>query len=127
MSDAQPNIGATALLGDPVFQARAMSGAECAQLAHELATAAGEGIGGTLSLSPAAGQSKVRHPTRFGIAESNHHQVFTDEIYVFDPYYSEQPVLRTSYEAIIREQNDPTVEISYFPASGRQDAEHGHH
>lgn len=95
MSTQQPNLGAANLLGDPAFQRRAMNGAECAVLAHELEMAAGERIGGTLSLSPAAEKTTVRHPTRLGPAESNHHQIFTDGHFVFDPFYSELPIERS--------------------------------
>ena len=87
-------------------------------MAHELAIAAGKHVGGTLSLSPAEGKTSVRHPTRLGPADSNHHQVFTDGAFVFDPYYSEQPVPRSAYDALIQELNEESVEITFYPAEG---------
>jgi hypothetical protein len=95
-----------------------MEGAECAALAHELTAAAGHAVGGTLSLSPPAAQASLRHPTRLGPAESNLHQVFTDGHFLFDPFYSEVPILRSAYEALIREMNGDTVEIVFFAARG---------
>jgi hypothetical protein len=118
VSTPLPNPGAAQLLSNAAFVRRAMDGEECAILAHELAIAAGKDVGGTVSLSPAQGKASVRHPTRLGPADSNHDQIFTDGSFVFDPYYSEQPVSRSAYEALIRQLNDETVEITFYRAEG---------
>jgi hypothetical protein len=114
-----PNPGATRLLQDPAFLRRAqVEGEECAVTAAELEAAAGGETGGALSISPAEDAGTVKHPTAWGdIAESNHHQVFTDGAYVFDPLYSGSPVLRGSYESTILDLNGPTVDIAFFPAT----------
>lgn len=108
-----PNANAARLLRDPAFQRSAMSGVECAETAGALAVAAGGRTGGTLSISA---PGRVKHPTRLGIAESNHHQVFTDGKYVFDPLCSENPIPRAEYEGTIRQLNGPDVEIGFFAA-----------
>jgi hypothetical protein len=115
----EPNPGATRLLRDPVFLRRAqVEGEECAMTAAALEAAVGGETGEVLSISPAEGAGTVKHPTVWGeIAESNHHQVFTDGAYVFDPLYSGIPVLRGSYESTITDLNGPTVDIAFFPAT----------
>jgi hypothetical protein len=114
---AQPNAGAANLLRERAFQRRALSGAECTETADALQTAAGGRTGGTLSISPPQGSATVRHPTSTGeVAQSNHHQVFTDGNFVFDPMASPTPIPRGEYEALIRRLNGPTVEIGFFPA-----------
>ena len=114
----QPNGAASKLLGSRAFQRRALvEGAECAEMAEALLTAAGGKTGGILSISPAEGAATVRHPTNLGeVAESVHHQVFTDGNFVFDPLYSPTPISRPQYEALIRQLNGPAVEIGFFPA-----------
>ncbi len=71
-----------------------------------------------LSISPGEGKSVVRHPTRSGgIAESRHHQVFTDGGFVHDPIFGSSPIPRAEYEELIRGLNGQSVEISFFLAS----------
>jgi hypothetical protein len=112
-----PNQGASDLLKDEAFRRRALEpGTECAETADALQAAAGGGVGGTLSISPPEGSAKVRHPTRLGVAKSNHHQVFTDGEFVYDPLYKDTPIPRAEYEAEIRSLNGPTADISFFEA-----------
>jgi hypothetical protein len=119
---AQPNEGAANLLRDSAFQRHALvDGAECAETADALQTAAGPGRGGILSISQAEGALKVRHPTSLGDADSDHHQVFTDGDFVFDPIYSPTAVPRGIYETMIRQLNGPTVDISFFSAQLEED------
>lgn len=112
----KPNRAAAKLLQDKQFQKRACKiGVECAVTAEELLTAAGN-AGGVLSLSPPKNAVQVKHPTKFGIANSNQHQVYTDGEFVFDPLFMDIPVPRKEYEAEIARLNGPTVAISFFSA-----------
>jgi hypothetical protein len=112
----KPNRAAAKLLQNKDFQKRARKiGVECAATADDLLIAAGN-AGGILSLSPPKNAAQVKHPTKFGIASSNQHQVYTDGEFVFDPLFMDIPVSRAEYEAEIARLNGPTVAISFFSA-----------
>lgn len=112
----KPNQAAADLLRNREFQKRACKiGVECAATADELLAAAGN-VGGIISLCPPKNAAQVKHPTKFGIANSNQHQAYTDGEFVFDPLFMDIPVSRAEYEAEIARLNGPTVAISFFSA-----------
>jgi hypothetical protein len=65
---------------------------------------------------PFGGAATVKHPTQLGVAESNHHQVFTDGNFVFDPMYSINPTPRAEYKVLLRQLNGQSIDLSFFSA-----------
>jgi hypothetical protein len=90
-----------------------MKGAECTLLADELLNAA-DGKGTIISLSPGPGSSTIRHPTQLGPAVSNHHQVYTDGNFMFDPFCSPTPVPNLSYLNQIQDLNPNGYDFGIF-------------
>jgi hypothetical protein len=118
---AAPNQGALNHLQDPAFQGKVANraGVNCEELASDLLDASGN-KGGLLTINPMEQGGSIKYPESAapgGVAESNHHQVYTDGNFVIDPRYKGgTPIPRAEYEAEIRRLNGPNASIDFFPA-----------